>query len=192
MLKDTNLKKESYPFDWIFSNLTTVQTIIKSDFSDFLNKDFMISSGPNRAHHTIYRQNMFNHHNPKDNDDHYNYFTRCVERFRKLLQTNKNKLFVISFQNMPNSIEAIEKSKNDVLQISEYISTQTTNYYIFAIYHIPSQTTFKIDISDIGNIKFLTLYTKSMSSGRILRDSGENKLLHNCLLNSYLFRTEKI
>lgn len=36
MLKDNGIKMESYPFDWIMSNLQVVKQSIEDNFSDFL------------------------------------------------------------------------------------------------------------------------------------------------------------
>ena len=47
-------------------------------------------------------KDMFNHHNPLNNENDYNYYIRCVNRFRELLQNEELKLFIIIFVNMEN------------------------------------------------------------------------------------------
>jgi hypothetical protein len=101
LCKSTDLKRESYPFDWIFSNPRNVMHILEDDFASFLNRELYVSNNhPSKCSHTLYRQSMFNHHNPKDNNEHFSYFIRCVERFRKLLGTESTKLFILIFGNV--------------------------------------------------------------------------------------------
>ena len=40
LLKRNKLKKESYPFDWIFSNLDMILHCIFDNFETFLNKNY--------------------------------------------------------------------------------------------------------------------------------------------------------
>ena len=93
MLKQNKLKKCSYPFDWIFSTSDVVIDCIKDDFKKFLDKSYYISKG-GYAGHSIYNSlNMFAHRDPLTNEDDYNYYIRCVDRFKQLLQYEENKLF---------------------------------------------------------------------------------------------------
>lgn len=191
LLKDTHLKEESYPFDWIFSSPSNIIDIIEDNFSKFLNTDLYLSVNPHQCSHTIYCNYMFNHHNPKDNELDYNYFIRCVDRFRKLLCTQSNKLFVITFPDRDNDLKYIESIKQQIIEFNKYISTKTSNYYIFVIYHIVTQDSTKIDILDIDNIKFVKFYTKSNSNGIRLTNPVDNELLKKCLLDSYSFKYKK-
>lgn len=188
LCKNTGLKQESYPFDWIFSTIPTVIKIIEDNFNQFLNKEMYTSKGSTKCDHTLYGP-IFNHHNPK-NKDHYNYFTRCVERFRTLLCRNENKLFVIFFPNI-SDVE-ISTIKQQVIHLQEYLSRKTSNHYIIAICHIPGQESFKTTIVDIKNIKLVTLYTKSKSNGVTINDPNENIMLEKLLLDSYSFQIQKL
>lgn len=190
LCKSTNLKRESYPFDWIFSNPANIIHILEDDFALFLNRELYVnvSNKPYRCSHTLYRESMFNHHNPKDNNEHYSYFTRCVERFRKLLSKESNKLFILAFVNVNNDLNHIEIIKQQVLRLNEYISTKTTKHYMFVICHIPDQDNYTQTIVDINNIKFISLYTKSRSNGLALLDPAEDKLLQQLLLDNYSFQ----
>ena len=201
ILKDTKLKKESYPFDWIHVNPANIINILEDNFSQFLNKElyeniYSVKFGKytcidySICGHKIYNSHMFFHHNPKNNDNDYNYFIRCVDRFKQLLKKESNKLFVITFPNLNN--EDIENKKNQVIELNNYISTKTSNYYIFVICHILNQKIFKFNILDIDNIKFLLLYTKNKSNGVKLVDLKENEILNNLLLESYSFQIEKL
>ena len=200
LLKDTCLKKESYPFDWIFTNSANIINILEDDFSKFLDKELYVNIYSRqflrnrhidykKCGHKIYHNKMFFHHNPKNNDNDYNYLIRCVDRFRKLLKKESNKLFVITFNNLTEDIESIKKQ---IIELNNYMSTKTSNYYMFVICHIPNQKMFKFNILDINNIKFVLLYTKSCSNGIRLIDLQENENLNNLLLKSYSFEIEKL
>lgn len=199
ILKDIGFKKESYPFDWIFSSPANIINILEDDFTLFLNKELYVNMYSRRfgkhrldyskCGHKIYHNKMFFHHNPKDKENDYNYFIRCVNRFRQLLKKESNKLFVITFNNITEDLENIKKQ---IIELNNYMSTKTSNYYIFVICHIPNQKILKFDILDIDNIKFLFLYTKSHSNGIKLSDSKENEFLKNLLLKSYSFQIEKL
>lgn len=199
LCKSTKLKLESYPFDWIFSNPENIINILEDDFSSFLNKELYVSVNSSQCRHTLYDHvkyghmlYTFNHHNPKDNNDHYNYFTRCVERFRKLLSNESNKLFILTFSNLHNDLKYIEDLKKKVIQINDCISTKTKNHYMFVIFHIPHQDKYKVIILDINNIKFVFVYTKSTSGGIFLADQTEEKMLQKLLLDSYSFQIKKL
>ena len=98
MLK--GVKKESYPFDWIFSTPDIIIDCINTNFAHFLNKEncTLDIDSVNNTNKYYYPSNltMYNHRNIlRDND--YEYFIRCISRFNKLLMQNKKKLFIIVF-----------------------------------------------------------------------------------------------
>ncbi len=96
------LKQSSMPFDWIFSSPEMIAHAIRDDFRQFLARD-NISAVPMkrrpdpslcRADNVFYRDRfgvsfIFNHHDPSENEDDYQYFVRCVHRFRALLRGEK-------------------------------------------------------------------------------------------------------
>jgi hypothetical protein len=122
ILKKMGLKHESYPFDWIISRLSVIKHCIEDDFNEFLRlenyqdrftKTFShinTTSGWSIDEHLkanlFYQPKMnvdplnsyhyhlaMNHHNimvPKD----FDYYTRCVERFRNEIKSNTSKMFV--------------------------------------------------------------------------------------------------
>ena len=95
LLKNNNLKKCSYPFDWIFSNYNIVIDCLKTDFKIFLDKSYYIDISHNKCGHSYYGNQMFNHRNPLININDYEYYNRCVDRFNKLL-INKYSLQIIN------------------------------------------------------------------------------------------------
>jgi hypothetical protein len=54
ILKNNNLKKCSYPFDWIFSNYDIIIRCIEDDFKIFLDKSYYISRPDNKCGHSYY------------------------------------------------------------------------------------------------------------------------------------------
>jgi calcineurin-like phosphoesterase family protein len=79
---------------------------------------------------------MFVHYNPLINRDHYNYFVRCVDRFKNLLQKQEHKLFIMTFVNMNNIDENI---KIKVIEFNNKFSKYTYNYTLLVIFHIPNK-----------------------------------------------------
>lgn len=107
LLKAAGLKRFSTPFDWIFSNTGMVWHCIRDDFETFLNPEFFApvpeaerpSLNEHLCDHLFYREQfgverVFNHHTPSEPQD-YDYFRRCVERFRSLKDAPGRKLFIL-------------------------------------------------------------------------------------------------
>ena len=59
MLKQCNIKKASYPFDWIFSDLSMVLNCINDNFNIFLNKEYytILDTSSFRQKHSYYQLN---------------------------------------------------------------------------------------------------------------------------------------
>lgn len=57
LLQSMDMKTESYPFDWIFSNPKMIAHCLNDDFATFLDRSYYVSkSAPNvrRCYHTFY------------------------------------------------------------------------------------------------------------------------------------------
>jgi hypothetical protein len=84
-IKTVGYKTESYPFDWILTNLDIVSDCIQTDFKDYLNKDFYFKNQSYITQliigHKKYRDNMFVHRDPLSLQEDYSYIERCVDRF---------------------------------------------------------------------------------------------------------------
>lgn len=102
LLKQMGLKQASMPFDWIFSSPEMIAHAIRDDFGEFLARDNIttvpVSRRPDpalyRADHVYYRDRfgvnfVFNHHDPSQSEDDYQYFVRCADRFRSILSGDK-------------------------------------------------------------------------------------------------------
>ncbi|MGL4759107.1 MAG: DUF1796 family putative cysteine peptidase, partial [Patescibacteria group bacterium] len=77
-LKELGLKTYSLPYDWIFSNLDMIEHTIEDNFQSFLDRQLMFTRNPKQAGHQYYHDMLFNHRNPKDNQEDYDYYQRCI------------------------------------------------------------------------------------------------------------------
>jgi hypothetical protein len=178
LLKRNKFKKDSYPFDWIFSDYHIILHCIRDDFKTFLDKSYYIKINRIKCGHSYYHEKMFNHHNPLDKD--YDYFVRCVERFRSLLKSKKYKIFIMMYVNMDNSKEEINKT----IEFNNSFSKYTSNYILLIIYHMPNNIRHHyFDYKD--NIHILYLYTTSSSDGKEFLNKEDNLYLDNIMKSNY-------
>ena len=132
-LKQAGLRKFSGPFDWIFSNVGVVSHCIQDDFVKFLDRTQYLAfpdlaegvSNTNLCAHKFYRDHyglpvMFNHHAPIY-DEEYNYFLRCVYRFRSAMKSDCPKLLLMLIHDTVLDgrysllVEALEKYRTEFL-----------------------------------------------------------------------------
>jgi hypothetical protein len=109
MLKGWGLKKQSVPFDWIFSSLGMVSDCIEDDFEKFLDQSYYepipdhyrLAMDVNFCNHTYFRDRygigaIFNHADPNIAEN-YEYLKRCADRFRRILKSDsRNILFAVA------------------------------------------------------------------------------------------------
>jgi len=188
ILKRNNLKLCSYPFDWIFSNYDNIIHCIEDDFKIFLDKSYYSTVNNNTCKHTYYYKkeseyNMFNHFNPLDNEKNYNYYIRCVNRFRDLLQKQEHKLFIMI--NINNNDDDKNNIINKTINFNNTFSKYTSNYTILFIFHVPNKQTNNHTFTYIDNIHFLELHTLSRSSGVNFDNSDDNIYLDNIIKSNY-------
>ncbi len=135
LIKEMNMKFESYPFDWVVSKPETVLHCLDTDFEEYLNRDHYVSI--ERSHtfnlfnnikqHVCYEPICYNayyeneqarlcdgdvgtyerrlaltHHNMHNEKD-YQYFQRCVTRFRRMLASTKQKFYLYTHPLISNS-----------------------------------------------------------------------------------------
>ena len=187
ILKNNNLKKCSYPFDWIYSNCNNIIHCLEDDFNIFLDKSYYDSVNNKVCSHSYYGKKMFNHRNPLSNKNDYNYYIRCVNRFRQLLQYEEHTLFIMIFINM-NKVE--ETHKNDVINFNNKFSKYTKNYTLLVIYHIKNKKENHHTITHDDNIDFLELHTLSSSNGVNFTNNNDNDYLNNIINTTYNFNLE--
>ena len=190
ILKRNKLRLCSYPFDWIFSNCDTVIDCVENDFNVFLDKSYYIHISPTKCGHSKYGSSMFNHHNPLRNTDNYDYYVRCVDRFKNLLKKQGHKLFIIIFPNMNNTTN--DDLKNEMIEFNNKFSKYTSNYTLLVIFHIPNKEQNHNIFTCIDNIHFLELHTLSKSNGIEFVNKNDNIYLDNIINSKYIFNLNKI
>lgn len=195
ILKRNNLKLCSYPFDWVFSGYSDIIHCIEDNFNIFLDKSYYTDlsnlklSNPAKCGHSKYDKNMFNHHDPLNNLDDYNYFVRCVDRFKKLLQKQEHKLFVMI---LPNRDNVDENTKKNIIDFNNKLSKYTNNYTLLVIFHIPNKKKNHNIFTYNDNIHFLELHTLSVSNGVHFKNNDDNIYLDNIIKSKYNFNLKII
>ena len=138
VLQKLNYKKCSYPFDWMLSNLSIVTYSIQNEFIDFIDRTNYIQTVDNKITlkntNITYLGNMFVHKNPIMNKEDFEYYLRCVSRFKNLKSTNSCKLFVYTSYNN----ECLnENFKNDITLLNNVLKIFTDNkFYILILNYL--------------------------------------------------------
>lgn len=185
-LKRNNVKKCSYPFDWIFSNCEMITHCLNDKFSTFLNKTYYTNISKTQCGHSLYNSVMFNHHNPLMNENDYSYYIRCIDRFNKLLHNNDKKMFIIMFNNMDN-LDNLDNLKDMIIGFNNTLLTYTSNYILVVIYNIINSQYTSHNIVYDNNIHFIELHTISKSNGVSFDNENDNIYLDKCIMANYKF-----
>lgn len=184
ILKNNKLKKCSYPFDWIHSNHDNVIHCIEDDFNIFLDKSYYIRIQDKVCGHSYYHTCMWRHHNPLNDENDYNYYYSCVNRFKQLLQYEEHKLFIMLFTNMDN-IEEI--NKKNIINFNNKFYKYTKNYTLLVIFNIKDKENNHHVFTYHDNIDFLELHTLSSSNGSYFINTNDDDYLNNILNTKYKF-----
>ena len=188
LMQRNNLKLVSYPFDWIFSNIHNILHCMQDKFSVFLDKSYYNHITDNECGHDYYDKTLCNpmwrHHNPLNNEEHYKYINRCVERYNNLLKCPEPKLFIMTFVNLKtvDNITILE-----LLDFNNKFAKFTSNYNLLIIFHLPNKEKRFANFKCIGNIHFLYIHTKSESIGIYFHDESDNIFLDNIIKKKYNF-----
>jgi len=106
-LKESELKKASYPFDWIFTTPEIICHMLEDDFSIFLKRDEMVPLGID-AGHNFYHASLFGHRNPAKSDTDYAFIQRCINRWKTVMHKHIPILFVTIVLNEPEKRKRFE------------------------------------------------------------------------------------
>ena len=105
-IKRQGYRLESYPFDWICSDIDIVTNCIEDNFQTLLDKTKYVPIKGRESQrccgHISYTLNCFNHIDPLNKEEDYDYLLRCVSRFRDMLKRTERKLFIILYDNIKN------------------------------------------------------------------------------------------
>ena len=190
ILKRNKYKLCSYPFDWIFSDCDNIIDCIEDNFNIFLDKSYYINISSSKCGHSKYNNYMFNHFNPLINVDHYNYYERCVDRFKILLEKQEHKLFTMIYINNNNNID--NSFKNKIIDFNNKFSKHTSNYTLLVIFDISNTKEHYHNFTYSDNIHFLELNTLSKSNGVNFENEDDNIYLDNILKSNYIFDIKNI
>jgi hypothetical protein len=160
---------------------------LEDDFNIFLDKTYYFTIEDKICGHSYYHKQMFYHHNPLDDENDYNYYVRCVDRFKQLLKCEEHKLFVMIFINMENFEENI---KNDIINFNNKFSKYTKNYTLLFIFNIKNKESNYHNFTHNSNIDFLELHTLSQSNGVEFTNDNDNNYLDSVIKSKYNFNIE--
>jgi len=195
-LKRHKLKKESYPFDWVFSTPKIIIDCLETDFKYFLDKRYYTQDTTTFNNTNIYYYKsgltMFNHHNPKREKD-YEYYKRCIDRFYKMLASPEKKLFIITFIDKESYINlyfenkvnrVYDTTKEDIIEFNEKLKKYTSNYTLLCIFQKKSDN-IKHTFTSYDNIDFLDYESKSFTYGIHFLDEDDNTYISEIIKNRY-------
>lgn len=190
-LKSNGLKLASYPFDWIMSNTRVVKHCLEDNFVKFLDKTcYTELNRPDRCGHNVYCDNMFVHHNPLDNMGDYDYFDRCVNRFKDLLNRKEKKLFMVSIINGEHNVgnKLTDDIKNQFIELNNIIKARTTNYHLLVVVNYPNKNENNYVLTKTEEIVFLEIDTISLNVGTHYQNENDNIYLYTILKKMYNFK----
>jgi len=187
LLKEIKLKKESYPFDWVFSNFDIIIDCIKNNFKEFLDKDYYIKLDDiNKCGHKKYCNSFFNHRNPLINEQDYEYYKRTVDRFNKLLKSTETKFFLAINVNIDNL--DYNKELEKIIIFNEEFKKYTNNYKLVYIVNVVTNKENYYEINKINeNIDIIIFFSKSKSDGLEFIDKQDNKIMNTLIKDNYIF-----
>lgn len=187
-LKRNNLKKVSYPFDWIFSNMNIIKDCLNNNFSVFMNKEYFIEKNEKKkCGHKKYHPDMFNHKNPFNEED-YHYYERCIVRFNDFLQSENKKLFLMMFVNHnPNTfLEQDHDFQKKIINFTNNFSKYTKNEHYLFVVHFGKQNEQKYELKQMNdNSHLLYIYLKSNSNGNQFLDSSDEEYFKSIFFKYY-------
>lgn len=193
-LKRTGLKNESYPFDWIYSSVDVIKDCISNDFKVFLDKKYYKEIDETKCGHLIYGDEEFDnlgfwaHHNLLRNEHEYQYYIRCISRFKKLLKSPKHKLFILIFINDKfNDI-----INNKVIDFNKFLANYTSNYTLLVVIHHPNKDKNNYTFVTENNIDYINLDTHAVSAGKDFLNEEDNLYFDNILKNLYSYELDKV
>ena len=180
LLIRNNFKKESYPFDWMFSNIFIVSDCIDNNFCKLIDNRFYIDcpnqTNKNQCGHSYYKSKMFPHHDMRKIDN-YNYLLRCVKRFQKLCEIKEPKVFLITIID----IQLMKKIHENMANLKNILNKKTTNFRIicFVFIHNKRANNHYMEIND--NIHIIYIDITSSSNGITFKDDNDNQYVDNIL-----------
>lgn len=162
LLKAKGWKRYSLPFDWVFSSEAVVLSCLLDDFRTFLDRSLYTphnSGGRPTCGHRTYCSKMFNHHDPLSGPQDYDYFVRCVARFRALrdLPEGRHILFLLTPWSPTGPPRTLVKALNQYLGHPRF-TVLVVNYHHDTA---RARSTAFFDVYEESQVVVCTLYTES-------------------------------
>ena len=192
LIKMIGARNSSLPFDWLFTTPKFTSEVLKNNFQDFLDPKYYTDIALNepdnerQAGHTLYHENFFNHKDPRQKLD-YDYYVRCVNRFREFIKLEDKKLFICSYKNLENKMDELLMS--EIFELNKTLSDITQNYHLLCHINYSNSDELDYEISEIGNVTFFELYTKQDNHGLGYGNDEDNEYFFE-IFNS-LFKHKK-
>ena len=204
-LRQACLKRFSCPFDWIFSQCDMLIDCLDTRFEKLLDKREFIdhSQGKSlktveekiRAGHKTYGPMLFNHHDPR-RPDHYEYYKRCVERFRVVATDAAAHKLYVHLQINNNTL-----STSDAKKLNAALKRHgCKNYTLLVINHKVAEKgqQRRYDVSrKANNLLMIDLISNTASNGVAFESKKDNdfldgmlKKLFNYELSDYEMRSD--
>ena len=192
-LKELNLKTFSLPYDWIFSNLDMIKHTIEDDFKLFSDINLMSDRQEKKASHNYYHQKLFNHRNPRSNREDYDYYQRCIARFKQVINSSDNKLFIHTLYLKPQefhrdylkfqrNFQDVAFDLNKIKKFNQFLNSVTSNYTLLVILQNPKQQTSQVKkVLESENLLVYTIDCLGRSSGKLLKNSADHQNYTNII-----------
>lgn len=177
LLQYIGKKKESYPFDWIYSHLEMIVHCIKDEFKTFMNKQYYINGDISlkMQTHIYYYPNtitMFNHHNPLVKTD-YDFFKRCINRFQALLKSDRQKIFLYF-------AEFSAEIQNTICEFNLQFTEFTKNYKLLVILYKRDKT-HTVTVEYYKQLTLINITVLSKNDGVIFESEADNSFINKIL-----------
>jgi hypothetical protein len=159
-IKQLGYKKESYPFDWILSDLKIIIYSISTNFSEFLDRNNYCKTNNKTTlidRNIKYLELMFAHSDPVNNETDFQYIVRCVNRFNNLDNDNRCKLFF-------HSIYENEIDNNQLLELDSILGLKFKKYKLILLIYINTseRSDYEIIYDKIIKINIYIKYTREI------------------------------
>ena len=187
LLKNNNLKKASYPYDWTITTINMIIDTIKTNFKYYNDNKYLsvVYSEDNEKmlYNSHYKRPIFNHHNLFEEKD-KKYMERCILRFNLLL-SKKNVLYINAFvvDNTDNISYEDYRNKNDILY--QTLKEKNQDFYYLSIIIFNSKE--EKHMSYIRNdVRYIEYYSQNYFSKANFIKNAEyhNKNIMN-MINKY-------
>ena len=188
-LKLNNLKLSSYPFDWIFSDPSTIADMLDDNFEKFLNKDNYVfnDESESRNKHTIYLPHLylFNHRNPIKDIDH-DYYVKCINRFYNISERPEKKLFLITLLN-----NEIKNEVKHIYYLKERLEILSDNFILLCIFQKQTGIQHK-EINTYDNLIIIKLDTIGGENGVVFDNEEDTNFYKNTIYELFEFNLNNI